>query len=366
MTFGEKLRVYRNGAGKSLNVLAKESSCSKSYLSRLESGERRPSPEVAGHLDTVLGAGGALKAAARADRQPTTSLIVVTDPAVDEAAYSDALLRLRELGRRHSARMVLNMVRGTVANLDDDGVAAVTRVAAHLTEYASWMAQESGDTAEALHLIKATEVLARRGGARDLRAYALVRRAELLLADPRQAAALAAEVRGHRGVTSRIRGLAALTEAKALALTAPARAVEAALDAGATLLSRPGDDPGPFSVGPSTIADEAAATSGWTMFDLGRATDAVTQLSAAIDGSPSDGHRARGLLGARLARAHLDLGDLEQAGAVVRASLDMARRSGSASTLAELRLFGQDLRRWPGNPLAEGLRAEVATGLTVR
>ncbi|TKK83604.1 helix-turn-helix transcriptional regulator [Herbidospora galbida] len=359
MTFGEKLRGYRHGAGKSLNVLARESSCSKSYLSRLESGERRPSPEVARHLDLLLNAGGALKAAARDDRERTANL-VGPGRGVDEAAYGDALLRLRELGRRHSARMVLNMVRGMVADLDDD------RVAAHLTEYASWMAQESGDSAEALNLITATATLARRGAARDLQAYALVRRAELLLADPRRSAELAAGIRGHRGVASRIRGLAALTEAKALALTGPARAAEAALDAGVVLLSRADADPGPFPVGPSTLADEAVAAGGWTMFDLGRTTDAVARLGAAIDGSPPDGHRARGLLGARLARAHLDLGDLEEAEAAVRTSLAMARRSGSASTLAELRLFGQDLRRWPGHPVADGLRAEVAAGLTAR
>ncbi|WP_062428206.1 helix-turn-helix domain-containing protein [Herbidospora daliensis] len=356
MTFGEKLRGYRNGAGKSLNVLARESSCSKSYLSRLESGERRPSPEVARHLDALLNAGGALKAAALDDRERR----VVARRGVDEAAYGDALLRLRELGRRHPARMVLNMVRGMVADLDDD------RVAAHLTEYASWMAQEAGDLAEAVTLIKATAALARRGAARDLQAYALVRRAELLLTDPRRSAELAAGIRAHRGIALRVRGLAALTEAKALALIGPARAAEAALDAGAVLLARAGGDPGPFPVGPSTLADEAAAAGGWTMFDLGRTADAVVRLGAAIDGSPPDGHRARGLLGARLARAHLDLGELEEAEAAVRASLAMARRSGSASTLAELRLFGQELRRWPGDPLADGLRAEVAAGLSAR
>ncbi|WP_034386373.1 helix-turn-helix domain-containing protein [Herbidospora cretacea] len=358
MTFGEKLRGYRIGAGKSLNVLARESNCSKSYLSRLESGQRRPSPEVARHLDTLLDAGGALEAAAGDDRRRSANPVAVPDPGVDEAAYRDALLRLRELGRRHPARMVLSMVRGTVVDLGD------ARVAAHLTEYASWMAQETGDTAEALRLIRSTADLARRAGARDLQAYAQVRRAELLLSDPRRSAELAAGIRDRRGVASRIRGLAALTEAKALAQTGSARAVEAALDAGATLLSRPGAD-GPFPVGPSTVADEVAAVGGWTMFDLGRATAAVTRLGAAIDGSPPDGHRARGLLGARLARAHLDLGDLEEAGAAARASLAMARRSGSASTLAELRLFGQDLRRWPGDPVAAGLRAEVAAGLTL-
>ncbi|WP_061295327.1 helix-turn-helix domain-containing protein [Herbidospora cretacea] len=352
MTFGEKLRVYRNGAGKSLNVLARESSCSKSYLSRLESGERRPSPEVAGHLDSLLGAGGALKAAATRDREPATPLI--TDP----AAYGDALLRLRELGRRHPARMVLSMVHGAVATLGD------ARVAAHLTEYASWMAQESGDTAGALTLIRSTTTLARRGGARDLHAYALVRRAELLLPDPRRSAELAAEVRANRRVSPRVRGLAALAEAKALALTAAAREAEAALDLGAALLARPPGDPDPFPIGPSTVADEAAATGGWAMFDLGRAAEAVTRLSAALATTPADGHRARGLLGARLARAHLDLGDLEQAEEVVKAGLDMARRSGSAAAFAELRLFGQDLRRWPGDRLAQALRADVAAGLT--
>ncbi|WP_062357346.1 helix-turn-helix domain-containing protein [Herbidospora yilanensis] len=360
MTFGEKLRDYRTHAGKSLNVLARESSCSKSYLSRLESGERRPSPEVAAHLDTLLDAKGALQAAARDDRGRLHPKLV---HGADEAAYGDVLLTLWELGRRRPARLVLNMVRATVADLDGARAADVAGVAAHLTEYASWMAQESGDTADAFTLITATADLARRGSARDLEAYVWVRRAELLMDDPRQAAELAAGVRGHRGVSPRIQGLAALTQAKALALTGPSRAVEDALDAGAALLTQPGEL-GPYPVGPSTVGDEAAAAAGWSLFDLGRTAGAVTRLTTAIDGSPPDGHRARSLLGARLARAHLDLGDLKQAAAVVRTALDMARRTGSASARAELRLFARDLRHWAGDPLAQTLRAEIAVGLT--
>nr|WP_062339859.1 helix-turn-helix transcriptional regulator [Herbidospora sakaeratensis] len=361
MTFGETLRDHRTRAGKSLNALARESSCSKSYLSRLESGERRPSPEVAAHLDTVLDAEGVLQAAARDDRERPHRRFL---PGADEAAYGDALLALWELGRRHPARLVLTMVRATVADLDGVRAADMAGVTAHLTEYASWMAQESGDTADAFALLTATAELARRSSARDLEAYARVRRAELLMDDdPGQAAELAAGVRGRRGVSPRVQGLAALTEAKALALTGPSRAVEAALDAGAALLTRP-DEHGPYPVGPSTVRDEAVAAAGWSLFDLGRTADAVPRLIAAIDSSPPDGHRARSLLGARLARAHLDLGDLEQAAAVVRTALDMARRTGSASARAELRLFARDLRHWAGDPLVQTLRAEIAAGLT--
>lgn len=60
--FGIALRRARQSAGLSLADLARLGHYSKGYLSRIESGERRPTAQLAARCDKVLGADGALLA----------------------------------------------------------------------------------------------------------------------------------------------------------------------------------------------------------------------------------------------------------------------------------------------------------------
>ncbi|MGW3242718.1 helix-turn-helix domain-containing protein [Streptomyces sp. NPDC001070] len=58
--FGEELRRRRQAAGQSLGELAEQVPCSRSFLSRVENGRRRPTYELAEKCDKVLDAGGEL------------------------------------------------------------------------------------------------------------------------------------------------------------------------------------------------------------------------------------------------------------------------------------------------------------------
>src|SRR5947207_6269558 len=60
-SFGRRLRELRTRRGLSLRDLA-EDGISKSYLSELENGRKRATPEIATALDRILDAGGALAA----------------------------------------------------------------------------------------------------------------------------------------------------------------------------------------------------------------------------------------------------------------------------------------------------------------
>ncbi|MDX2650123.1 helix-turn-helix transcriptional regulator [Streptomyces sp. PA03-1a] len=58
--FGQELRRRRQAAGKSLGELAERVPCSRSFLSRVENGMRRPTYELAERCDHFLEAGGEL------------------------------------------------------------------------------------------------------------------------------------------------------------------------------------------------------------------------------------------------------------------------------------------------------------------
>ncbi|MEU4096106.1 helix-turn-helix transcriptional regulator [Streptomyces sp. NPDC026673] len=68
--FGAELRRRRRAAGKSLGELAERVPCSRSFLSRVENGLRRPTYELAEKCDAVLDAGGELLGLAPESRPP--------------------------------------------------------------------------------------------------------------------------------------------------------------------------------------------------------------------------------------------------------------------------------------------------------
>ncbi|WBQ05061.1 helix-turn-helix domain-containing protein [Kribbella sp. CA-293567] len=67
MTFGDRLREYRQHRGRSLADLSKATHHHRSYLSNLENGRKIPSEDLARVCDEVLRAKGELIAAARGD-----------------------------------------------------------------------------------------------------------------------------------------------------------------------------------------------------------------------------------------------------------------------------------------------------------
>jgi tetratricopeptide (TPR) repeat protein/transcriptional regulator with XRE-family HTH domain len=75
-TFGARLRGIRQGVGLSLAVLAQETFYSKGYLSKVESGAKPPTHELAARCDDVLDTGGTLAALVDQERPASASALL--------------------------------------------------------------------------------------------------------------------------------------------------------------------------------------------------------------------------------------------------------------------------------------------------
>jgi transcriptional regulator with XRE-family HTH domain len=263
-----------------LSELARRVHYSKSQLSRVENGERKPKPELARLCDAALGAGGELSAlvpppaaprgpsrstrSGEADQEPpaaaddgagtlSSALCPVVLPEEDDAEtarnvthYAVHLAALRRLAQRMAPAPVLGQVSSAVDVLTVLARAAQTpavrrqylELLAFYCEFAGWMAQESGKRQEAERWIGRTEAAAREAQAYDLADHTYIRRAGLALyqGEAGRVTEYAVEA-GRRGVGKpRILALAALREAQGRALEGRSDLCAAALDRAGELL----------------------------------------------------------------------------------------------------------------------------------
>jgi transcriptional regulator with XRE-family HTH domain len=79
MEFAGQLRVLMAGRGLSTRALAREVPCDPGYVSKLASGRKRPSEEMARRLDKILGAGGELAGLADRGKDPGRGGLPVID-----------------------------------------------------------------------------------------------------------------------------------------------------------------------------------------------------------------------------------------------------------------------------------------------
>lgn len=169
--FGTKLRELRVRRGLSLKDLYRIAHVSKSTLSEYENDRRRPSAEMAEHLDRALEAGGQLAAMVR-EQQPTDAEQDATvrarwaldSPRQIDAAAVEAWASILASHRRADdvvdAAILLPMV---TAGMDDihrlahqaRGPAAggVQRVAAEWTQFTGWLHAQARHDADAVRLL---------------------------------------------------------------------------------------------------------------------------------------------------------------------------------------------------------------------
>ncbi|GAA3205696.1 helix-turn-helix transcriptional regulator [Actinocorallia longicatena] len=419
--FGETLRRLRMAEGLSLAGLAGRAHYSKGYLSKVESGARPPTPQLARRCDAALGAGGALAALAGGGRPPPPaeeaaapedernvwimSLGTEADgwftpvgrrellaaggsallglntspPAVRAAAVRETGLeagktiftRLRALGQVAGPGLVLptvvaqaNMLRSVAAASEGPLREGWSRLAARHAEYAGWLAQEAGNPRAALWWTGTAVRLAGEADP-DMAAHALVRRALITLYadDGSTTAALAGRAR-RSPAGRRVRGLAALREAQGHALTGDALACERAADHGALLLDGASAGSDPLALG-SAHVDVVAVTRGWCLYDLGRPAEAAAVLEEQVARIPPDAHRSLARYGARLALAHATAGERERACEVTEGVLDAAAGVDSATIRTDLARLARTLIRWRSEPRIRSLYPRLTTVLHV-
>jgi Helix-turn-helix domain len=421
-SFGPELRRLRVAADLSLTRLAGLLHYSKGHVSKVETGLKRPTPELAQRCDALLGAQGALTAlvparptgsgAGNATRRATDdgevwSMTVAPDGTswfrlvdrrqvlvagtasmlgfgfgdrdVSTAARQTASLeglralfdQFRQLGQTASPAVVLpaliaqtQTVRGIAARSDARMQGPALTLAARYAEYAGWMCQEAGNDEAALWWTDRAVELAAAGGDHDLASYALVRRA--LMALYRNDAAETVELSRSAqlgSVLPRIRGLAAQREAQGHALAGDRDACLRCLDSARGLLALAPSDPAAPVLGSTNLIDPVAMITGWCLYDLGRPGEAAEVLDREIARLPPHALRSHTRYGVRRAMAHAAAGEIEHACEITESLLDGVGLVGSATIRTDLRRLARTLSRFRATRSVRELSPQLATAL---
>ncbi len=383
---------------------------SKGFLSKVERGLRPASRELARICDTALGADGQLAALAggagghEAEARGTqsregmtaargkvsrrrlieTGLLIIPasqireTPAVgqiDDSTLTGIFRPLfdhfRRIGQATNAALLLPVVsaqaravrelaRGSGPHTRRD----VLQLAARYAEYAGWLAQEVGLDELALQWTRQACELAIVGGDPEFARYGLVRHALITMycGDGTRTIELARQAQD--GVTSlRILGLAAQREAQGHALSGDYDSCMRGLDRAQALLASDIGDASRPVIGTSALANPAALTKGWCLYDLGRPQAAADVLDRELATLPKQAARSRARFGARRALAYAAAGEVDHACHLTTGLLDSGAGLGSATIGKDLRHLAQALQRHPKNRSVRDLSPRLWTAL---
>ncbi|MET0415668.1 MAG: hypothetical protein ABW022_06570 [Actinoplanes sp.] len=388
---------------------------SKSYLSKVETGWKLPSVDLARRCDAVLGAGGALAVlvpdSRRADGPPAAesaaiwalalgsdgrsefsgahrpgpdSLGVATTfswllrPArvpryTEEAtvpAFESIFGAMRRLGQTMSPAALIpiliaqtNALRVMASDGDPAERGKLLVLAARFAEYSGWMAQEAGNDDAAMWWTDQSCELAEAAGFTDLAAYALVRQALVTMYrfDSRSTIMLA-QLAQEQTRDPRIAGLAAQREAQGHALANDGEACLRALDRARDLLDTAGEQ-GDLVLGTATLSDPVTMVSAWCLHDLGRPREAAEILAREITRIPPTAHRSIARYSARYALALAAAGEMERASMVAEPVLEVLTRAESATIKADLRQLAREFRRASRNPVVRDFIPRLSDAL---
>lgn len=425
--FGTELRRQRLEAGLSLNDLAKLVHYSKSHLSKVETGAKPPSTDLARQCDAVLSRGGALArlgppraadASVHPDDETGEVWILKLDTTGDSgfgvvsrrsllaggaasvatwaasahpstgpassggplapaggstvASFREIFDQLRRLGQWVGPGLLLpNLVtqihalRMLAAQVRPTERDAALVLAARFAEYTGWLTQESGDDGRAAWWTDRAVELAAAGGDPDMKAYALVRRGLIALYQHDAAQTVELARAAQSGTRDpRIAGLAAQREAQGHAIGGDYDACMRAIDRTAANLSSAEVGTGPV-VGTTNVADVVAMATGWCLVDVGRPIDAAEILRREVARIPHQALRTRARYGARLALAYASGGEPEAACAAVAPVLDTVWQIESATIRAELRDLTRALNRWHAHPGTRETRLRLTDALRI-
>jgi len=400
--FGRELRRRRMAARLSLQQLGQRVHYSKSQLSKVERGGKRPTPELARLCDAVLDARGSL--ARLVPVQPSKPPLPV--PGSDDEVWlmqlnKDGSSSFQPVRRRDliaaGAASVLTMCSGDPRSLPPDPLGAETLVdasrmlfdqfrrlgqasgpdsvlppliaqthsleqlalrsgprvrrdllllASRYAEYTGWMAQECGNETAAIWWTERAVQLAAAGADTGLAAYAQVRRSLISLyrGDASDAAQLAVHAL-ESDAPSRVRGLAAQHLAQARAIEGDYDACMRSLDRARDLLGQAATDPAQPVLGASHVPDVVSMFTGWCLYDLGRPERAAALLDEETARIAPHAFRTRARYGVRRALAHAAAGELDHACRIAAELLPSVRLVHSSTVLADLHRLSHTLGR---------------------
>ncbi len=419
---GGVLTGLRLSQGLSQAQVATRVCCDPSLISMLESGKRVLHRDLAGRLDQLYGTGGTLASLATSRTYPRTpgratldagDVVVLVDlplrgvtvpvprrallaaltigatatalpdvrgalmsvPADDEllAEMTQSLQALHSAGSMMPPDRLIDTLLGHIAVLDVVRIRAPSKnlrrrylmLQAQYAETSSWMAQESGDLQKAAHWVDRGQQWAADARWPAMDAYAHVRRSALASTfadDGELAVGHALRALRTDDVPLRVRAQATKQMAYGYALAGNSEACHRALDQTGRLLGEASVlDAGPDPVIALAIADVPNALAqfeGTCDVYLGAGERAIS-LIGPVRCQAGTGSRNHAVTGARLARAHAQAGDPEQACALALAALETGQALDSWTTRIELRRALAPLGRWPGREDVAEVRHRV-------
>lgn len=423
LSFGPELRRLRIAADMSLTRLAGLLHYSKGHISKVETGLKRPTPELAQRCDSLFAAAGTLAALVPTQSSGdvagvTTRRTVDNDEVWLMSVAPDGASRFRLVSRRQvlaatgaasalaigfssrdlawagqqappmhgfyalfdqfrqlgqTARPAVVLpaliaqtqtVRGIAAQSGDRTRGLALTLAARYAEYVGWMCQEAGNDETALWWTNHAVELAAAGGDRDLASYALVRRALMALYHNDAAETVELSRGAQRGpVPARIRGLATQREAQGHALAGDRDACLRCLDSAREVLAMAPAEPAAPVLGSTTLSDPVAMITGWCLYDLGRPGEAAEVLDREIALVPSHALRSRTRYGVRRALAHAAAGEVEHACEISEPLLGGVEVVGSATIRTDVRRLARTLSRFRSTRAVRELSPRLAAAL---
>ncbi|MCX3061934.1 helix-turn-helix domain-containing protein [Streptomyces beihaiensis] len=353
--FGVELARLRARRGWTVRELARHASVSEGQICNLESGRRNPTSAVAAACDAATGAGGALIALAEKARRGTLpGSPVEVDSLI--AGYGRILEELKDIGRSTGPRFVDASLRSVTRVLTDATSHAeggrrddIWLMAAKFAEYTGWMAQETGNFAEALRWTDLAVRWGTKGGDEAIAAYALVRRASIAehRGDTTAAISLADRAEGHPAATPLIRAHAARREAQGYAAIGDRGACHAALERSQDHAHH--DDRRGARWGPRIENANPRLIEASCLISLRRFEQAADLFAVELERHPArpNDRNSRTRFTIRQAIAMAGVDHLDQACHAIEALLPTIRNLDSATIRAELSRFVDQARTHP-------------------
>lgn len=423
--FGFELRAWRKARGLTQAVLGSRIHVSDDLVRLIETGQRRPSHDLAERCDEVLDACGLFvrlwesaeterqtdKAAGETDNQAgtaagslardaTSGIIVPVDrrtflsvsaavPAfglsaahtpvvLDGGGVTDVLTAMAKLRRALSAQdNVLGAGAVLPAALHEVGILEalgrrcagqdrerVTGLSAAYAEFIGWLTDDLGDRDGGQYWTDRALQWAHEADDEVMVGYVLMRKAQRAVADGDPAAAVAlARSAGRHAASPRIEASALQHEAQGHAAEGDEAAFRAAIDTAHTLIAS----------ATSAVEGERATwctpgyvlvgeADGWAR--LHQPARAASLYEQALATWPGAFRRDEAVYLGRLARAYAEAGEPERSVKIGDRALALAGGTGSARALGELKPLPTALAKWRSNPSIRELTRAISTSTT--
>jgi transcriptional regulator with XRE-family HTH domain len=371
--FAQRLAELMTERGVSGRELARRVPCHRSYVSMLAAGTRRPSPGLAGRLDTLLAAGGqlaALAAAGREDEDRERIARALEHPGAVDLAAVEALAGVLAAQRRAedilgSAAVLppvmaqLGAVEDMVTEARGPARPALVDVAGQWAQFAAWLQASIRHDAAAVRLNDQAIVLGVEAGNASLVSQAVSMKGHIawMAGQPGPAIGLTQAAQRDRAAFPGQHAISAAHEARAHAMTGDAAAAERKLDdamasAQAADARRDETPPWLYYHSPAYFEVQRGVVLGYFAAAPRYRDMALAALRAGYDGLPEAERGSEWAAGylVHMAAVHERAGEADQAAALALDAAQVAAKTGSPRLRGMLAPQHKRMAaRWPGH-----------------